>query len=200
MMSLALPAVNGLTTRTGRVGHSCAPAADPPAITTAIVAHRALIHLMVSSQTARATVARRACFSNAARFRTQRTSQSIDMPAALSGAPFFSISGPMMLWRYSVDWCSGGTTNVPVARSCSLHGRRIDRRDRGVMELFDDRGRCAVAARRSRTRSRLRNPCPARRPWAVPGSDGSRSRLSTAIPLIRSPWIGGTAVGLSVTK
>lgn len=42
---------------------------------------------------------------------------SIDMPAAFSGAPFFSISGPMMLFRYSVVWCSGGTTNVPVASS-----------------------------------------------------------------------------------
>lgn len=35
---------------------------------------------------------------------------STDIPAARSGAPFFSISGPMMLSKYSVERCSGGTT------------------------------------------------------------------------------------------
>src|SRR5579862_1650197 len=44
--------------------------------------------------------------------------QSIDSPAALSGAPFFSISGPIMRSRYSVERCSGDTTNEPVATSC----------------------------------------------------------------------------------
>ena len=32
------------------------------------------------------------------------------------------------------------------------------------------------------------------------GSDGKRSRLNTAMPLIKSLWIGGTAVALSVQK
>ena len=35
---------------------------------------------------------------------------STDIPAALIGAPFFSISGPMMLSKYSVVRFSGGTT------------------------------------------------------------------------------------------
>ena len=41
------------------------------------------------------------------------------MPAARSGAPFFSISGTMMLCRYAVERCSGGTTNEPVATRAS---------------------------------------------------------------------------------
>jgi hypothetical protein len=37
------------------------------------------------------------------------TCYSIDMPAAFSGAAFFSISGPIMLWKYVVERCSSGT-------------------------------------------------------------------------------------------
>src|SRR5580692_2694147 len=58
----------------------------------------ALEHLLIVVGAAR--VGRKAIGQGVSHdFSTQSTNQSIDMPAARSGAPFFSISGPMMLCR-----------------------------------------------------------------------------------------------------